>query len=99
MLTKLWVKFMFLRSMLFFETRSAKIAWSLVSFSMFWNLGIDFVTWRSVNISLDISALANPKLMIFWKNEKNEIDALREAASEICLKSPKQTSYGKTGIC
>jgi hypothetical protein len=55
-------------------------------------LGIDLVWVRRVKISFDISALENPKLIIFCKKGRNDNDELKLPVSAIYANSPKQTS-------
>jgi hypothetical protein len=43
-------------------------------------------------ISLDISSLANPKLIMFWRKGKKIKDEVTEDAYTIFLNNPKQTS-------
>lgn len=43
-------------------------------------------------IYFDIYSLANPRLIMFCRKGKNMREEVTEAASMICLKSPKQTS-------
>jgi hypothetical protein len=50
-----------------------------------------------VIISLVISSLAKPRLIMFCKKGKKANDAEREFVSGSCLKRPKHTSYGKMG--
>lgn len=46
------------------------IVWSLEQFSIDVNLGIDLMCESKLMISRDISSLANPKLIMFWRKGK-----------------------------
>ena len=71
------------REMVVLEMSKRRICCSLVSFSRDWNLGIDLMLVRRVRISLDISSLLKPKLMIFWRKGRKERDEERLAVSAI----------------
>lgn len=83
--------------MAFLLTNKRIIVCNLYPFYEDWNLGIDFMWVNRVIIYLDISWLANPKLIIFCKKGKKISEVVKEAVYEICRKSPKTTSYGNTG--
>jgi hypothetical protein len=68
------------------------IVWSLEQFSIEVNLGMDFMCESKLIISLDISSLANPKLIMFWRKGKKIKDEVTEDAYTIFLNNPKQTS-------
>lgn len=97
--TRLWVKVSCYKSMLVFETKIANICWILDSFYNDWNFGIYFIWVSNVRISRDMSEFEKPKFMMLYRNGRKAIEELKLPVSLICLKSPKQTSYGKTGIC
>jgi hypothetical protein len=62
------------------------------------NLGIVRVLLKNTSISSIMDSLAKPKLITAWKNGSmaNEFEELFD--SDTCRKSPKHTSYGKTGM-